>query len=101
MPTSKSPRTRADGCGFAIGTIVFTCAMLVLNGILVTAVYQWLYRNGAPTTPQHVKTVQLLLFVCPVVLLFVEWTLLDFGLRRIVFSRKEKERVKERGTPRK
>lgn len=90
MSKAPPPRTRRDGCGFAIATSVFTCLLLILNGILVTAIYQWSFPDGPPQSLQKVKVVQLFLFVGPVLLLFIEWTLFDFGLRRIVFARRNK-----------
>ena len=90
MPQTSPSRTRREGCGFAIGTSVFTCLLLILNGILVTAIYQWLFPGGAPTSMQRIKVVQAFLFVGPVLLLFIEWTLFDFGVRRILLARRAK-----------
>ncbi len=92
MAKPTPPRTRRDGCGFALGTSVFTCLLLILNGILVTAIYQWSYPDGPPTSLQKVKFVQVFLFVGPVLLLFLEWTLFDFGIRRILMARRAKEK---------
>lgn len=84
------PRTRRDGCGFALGTSVFTCVLLILNGVLVTAIYQWAFPTGAPHSLQRLKFAQVVMFVGPVLLLFLEWTLFDFGIRRILLARRGK-----------
>lgn len=95
MAKTPAPRTGRDGCGFALGTSLFTCLLLVLNGVFVTAVYQWAFPEGVPNSIQRIKFVQVFLFIGPVILLFVEWTLLDFGLRRILFARREKKDSRE------
>lgn len=85
-----APRTRRDGCGFTIGTCVFTCLLLVLNGLIVTALYQWAFPNGPTAMMQRLKAAQVIMFVGPVLLLFLQWTLLDFGIRRMLFARRKK-----------
>jgi hypothetical protein len=91
MTKPSVPRTGRDGCGFALGTIVFTCLLLVLNGILIQAIYHGLYPGGPPSSLQKLKAVQLFLFIGPVLLLFVEWTLFDFGVRRMLLARRDKQ----------
>jgi hypothetical protein len=87
-PSSNPDRVRGDGCGFLIATCVFTCLMLIVNGVVVTTLFQWSFPDGPPQSLQKIKLVQIVLFVGPVLLLFVEWTLLDFVLRRMVFGRR-------------
>lgn len=95
MAKPPPPRTRRDGCGFAFGTSIFTCVLLILNGVLVTAIYHWAFPGGAPTSLQRIKFVQLFMFVGPVLLLFVEWTLFDFGVRRILLARRTQRAEKK------
>src|SRR5690606_34787240 len=68
-PPGPAPRTRRDGCGFTIGTCVFTCLLLVLNGLIVTAVYQWAFPTGPTSLMQRLKAAQVFMFVGPVLLL--------------------------------
>lgn len=92
MSKPAPPRTGRDGCGFALMTSVFTCVLLILNGILVTGIYQAIFPDGPPSSLQRVKFAQVFLFIGPVLLLFFEWTLFDFGVRRILLARRAKQR---------
>jgi hypothetical protein len=83
---SKTP-ARGDGCGFYIATIIFTSLMLILNGVVAMAVYKGVYPEP-PGSVQQIKVIQMFLFVGPVLLLFVEWTLFDFVLKRIWLRRR-------------
>ncbi len=88
MTSSLPSRTRRDGCGFTIATAVFTCLFLVINGIALTASYGVLAEYG-PGLLQRDKVKQLILFVGPVLLVFVEWTIVDW-LGRWLFHTKTK-----------
>ena len=77
MSSTTPNRTRRDGCGFTIATSVFTCLFLVINGIALTASYGMLAEFG-PGIMQRDKVKQLILFVVPVLLLFIEWTVIDW-----------------------
>jgi hypothetical protein len=79
---------RADGCGFYLATIVFTCLLLILNGLLATTIYR-VFVTDSPSV-QQLKAIQMFLFVGPVLMLFIEWTLFDFWLKRIWIRRRKK-----------
>lgn len=72
----REPESRSDGCGFLLLTCVFTCFFLVLNSVLVSSTYPLLENNGPPLFSQD-KVTQVVLFVGPVLLLFLEWWIVD------------------------
>lgn len=79
----ETPRTaRRDGCGFLLATIVFTCLFLVINGLVLTASYGFIAEVG-PAFLQRDKVKQLVLFLGPVAMIFVQWTLIDWLALRL------------------
>ena len=82
QPAKTRSQASRDGCGFLIGTSVFTCLFLVINGVVLTGVYQILYPGGPPESTHEARFVQMLLFIGPVLLLFVQWTLIDLVSER-------------------
>lgn len=85
MPPQTTQPARGDGCGFLLGTIVFSCLLLILNGVIITGLYQfylWWSPDGPSGTLQRIKAPQIFVFVGPVLLLFAEWTLIDMWGRR-------------------
>jgi hypothetical protein len=82
QPAKTRLHARRDGCGFLIGTSVFTCLFLVINGVVLTGVYQIFYPGGPPDSSHEARFVQILLFIGPVLLLFVQWTLIDLLTER-------------------
>jgi hypothetical protein len=86
---SKTP-ARADGCGFYIATIVFTCLLLLLNGVVATTIYQVFSDPKNAPSVQQLKVIQMFLFIGPVLMLFIEWTLFDFWLKRVWLRRRKK-----------
>ena len=87
-PAKARSHARRDGCGFLIGTSVFTCLFLIINGVVLTTLYQWLYPGGPPDSTQEAKVVQILLFIGPVLLLFVEWSVIDLLVQRWLVKKK-------------
>lgn len=85
----RSPSKRRDGCGFLILTCLFSCLFLVLNSVMVVRMYPLLATLG-PAILRHRGVEQMMMFVGPVLLIFVEWWLVDtivdvlgyFGFRR-------------------
>lgn len=73
--TRRSGR-RADGCGFIVVTCLVTCLLMIVNGGLVAASYGWLSSVG-PSLLRHPRFAQACLFVLPVLLLFVQWWVID------------------------
>ena len=67
---------RRDGCGFLILTAVFTGIFLVINGGLFSGLYG-LWRVIGPEIFSQPKVAQFCMFIGPVVLLVLEWWLVD------------------------
>ena len=72
----RNPKTRRDGCGFVVLTCFFSCFFLVLNSVLLREFYLQLAQAG-PTMLQHPRVIQAVMFIGPVVLMFMEWWLVD------------------------
>ena len=85
----RSAPNRRDGCGFLVLTCLFSCLFLVLNSILVVRTYPVLATLG-PAILRNRGVEQMIMFAGPVLLIFVEWWLVDtivdglghLGLRR-------------------
>ncbi|HEX5104199.1 MAG TPA: hypothetical protein VFV87_10335 [Pirellulaceae bacterium] len=69
------PRTRL-GCGFLLLATVITCVMLTINGLIVTNAYYTIVVSTPPGTI-HPRVGQAIVFLGPVLLLFVEWWAFD------------------------
>jgi len=67
---------RRDGCGFVLLTFFFSCLLLVLNSALISRFVPPLMEAG-PAFLARPGLVQAVLFIGPVVLVFVEWWLVD------------------------
>jgi hypothetical protein len=78
-----------DGCGFIIFTCLVSCLLMIVNGGLVAAVYQWVAEWG-PGLLRQSRVAQATLFVVPVLLLFVQWWLLDHLLDFVRPQRRER-----------
>ena len=72
----RSALAATDGCGFIAFTCLVSCLLMIINGGLVAAGYQWL-AEGGPRFLQQTRVAQATLFVAPVLLLFLQWWLLD------------------------
>ncbi len=64
------------GCGFLLGTCFVTCALLIVNGIVVSHAYNW-FAPPEPSFFARPRVAQAILYAGPVALLFIEWWLLD------------------------
>lgn len=72
----------AQGCLFATGATVLTCIMLFVNGGLVAALCNAaLASNVAIMRTSGVH--QFCLFVGPVVLVVLEWMMIDYVVNRL------------------
>lgn len=80
MSKRKKSSGVMGGCGFALATTLFGCVLLVLNGGVVAAVYFALAANG-PEIMRHPGLSQLVLYLGPIILLYLEWSLTDFAGR--------------------
>jgi hypothetical protein len=75
-----------DGCGFLIATCLITCCFLVINALLVAALYTTL-SPVAPEMFRRARIAQVILFAGPVLLVFVEWWLFDLVMDWLAPSR--------------
>jgi len=66
---------------------VFTCFFLVLNSALVAKAYPALAQLG-PDLLSHPRVKQIMMFVGPVALVFVEWWLVDLVVDVLTPKRK-------------
>ena len=64
-------RRGSEGCGYMVFVCLFACLLLVINAIVVRAFYGWFLPAADPRFGRAV------LFVGPMLLLVVEWTLID------------------------
>lgn len=82
-PTPRREATEVGlGCLFIIASTLLTCVLLFINGGLVQAAYAML----APTGPiwMHKPSVsQFVMFLGPVLLVVIEWVMIDFLIGRL------------------
>ncbi len=71
------------GCAIGIGSALFTCFLLYLNGSLVLAVISALQVSG-DTWFEDERVAQCALFLLPVVLVVIEWMMIDYVRTRFV-----------------
>lgn len=71
------------GCAIGIGSALFTCFLLYLNGSLVLAVISALNRAGENWLADE-KIAQCVLFLVPVILVVIEWMMIDYVRTRFV-----------------
>jgi hypothetical protein len=63
-------------------TCVFSCLFLVMNSILVSSLFVWVFqfKMGFLTNP---RIQQLIVFCLPVLMVFAEWWVIDMLVRRL------------------
>lgn len=66
----------AGGCVVATSSAVVSCVLLVINGAFVMALLSVVAGSGQAWISNE-KLSQFLLFSCPVLLLFIQWWLID------------------------
>ena len=71
------------GCAIGIGSALMTCFLLYLNGSLVLAVISAL-SAGENDLLQDKRIAQCLLFLVPVILVVIEWMMIDSVRTRFV-----------------
>jgi hypothetical protein len=81
----ENPQTSTTGTGAgcflaAISTLV-TCLLLFVNGGLIAAICSALIRSGS-TTLANAGVNQFVLFCGPVVLVVIEWIMIDYVVSR-------------------
>ena len=70
-----APRTRL-GCGYLLFTVVISCVLLTINGLIVTNAY-YTIAVSMPPGSIHPRLGQTIVFLGPVFLLFIEWWVFD------------------------
>lgn len=75
-------KTVTAGCLFALGSALLTSMMLFINGSLVMAIITAMQRSGMAwiDSPQ---LSQFLLFTVPVMLVIVQWLMIDYVRTRV------------------
>ena len=80
---SDEARVVTAGCAIGIASALFTCLLLYVNGSLVLAVISALNRAGANWLDDSRKQ-QCFLFLAPVLMVVVEWMMIDYVRTRFV-----------------
>jgi hypothetical protein len=75
QPATVKVRTRL-GCGYLLLTILISCVLLTINGLIVTNAYYTLAVT-MPAGSIHPRVGQAIVFLGPVLLLVVEWWIFD------------------------
>ena len=65
-----------DGFLFQVKTVLLMCLLLVLNVAFVASLFRTVAREG-PEWLRHPKVEQMILLIGPLVLLVIQWWLLD------------------------
>ena len=65
------------GCAIGIGSALFTCFLLYLNGSLVLAVISAL-SQADENWQKNEQVVQCVLFIVPIILVVIEWMMIDY-----------------------
>jgi len=77
-PLSAQPKHRL-GCGFLLVSVLLTCILLAINGLIVMNVFI-ASSPGLPEWAREPRVSQAVVFLGPVLLLFVEWWVCDVAL---------------------
>lgn len=78
---------RADGCGYLVLTCIVTCLLLVLNSMVVSDFYPRLAAAG-PGFLREPRVAQMFMYLGPIVLIFLEWWLVDLAVEAVTPIRK-------------
>ena len=80
MPSRTSPPAKTRlGCGFLVVSAILTCILLGINALIVTNAYD-ASRQALPETLRHKGAEQAILFLGPVLFLFIEWWICDVAI---------------------
>ena len=80
MPTTQRPWR--DGFRFVLVTCAVTCFLLALNGILVASLY-FHFNTPDASWNRYPKLAQAIVFFTPLVLVAIQWWLIDIIARTI------------------
>jgi len=92
----RSRGPHRDGCGFVVLTFLFSCFFLILNSALISKLVP--APETAPGLLARPSVNQAVLFVGPVILIFVEWWLVDLVVGLVTPRRAEERLPEERET---
>jgi hypothetical protein len=94
--TTRKPQNRL-GCGFLLVSAMLTCILLGINGLIVmnvvTAVMPLLSE-----AMQRPRIAQAVVFLGPVLLLFIEWWICDVALDWLQPQRRRTDPTRKRGS---
>ena len=76
MPSKLKQPGQRDGFWFQLKTILWMCVLLILNVALVASLFRTVADDG-PEWLRYAKVEQIVLLLGPLVLLVIEWWLLD------------------------
>jgi len=88
--------TPRDGCGFVLLTFLFSCLFLILNSALISKLMPPL--ESAPGLLGRAGVNQAVLFVGPVILIFLEWWLVDLVVALLTPRQQPESRDADRET---
>ncbi|TWU60390.1 hypothetical protein Poly51_06650 [Rubripirellula tenax] len=80
--TADERSTVSAGCILAIGSALVTSFMLFINGSLVMALISVVSQAG-PEWASNAQLSQFLLFTLPVILVIIEWMMIDYVRTRL------------------
>lgn len=76
MGVKRGKRRRGgEGCLYLLSVCVTACTLLVINAVVVRALYGFLPAD--PEIFAHPRLGRAVMFVAPIMLLVVEWMLID------------------------
>jgi hypothetical protein len=75
LSATTTPRTRL-GCGYLLFVVLISCVLLTINGLIVTNAY-YTVAVSMPPGSVHPRLGQTIVFLGPVLLLFIEWWIYD------------------------
>lgn len=94
MPSRSDSLSRL-GCGYVLATVLITCVLLVLNGLIVSNVYQTA-AGGLPEIFRDRRWAQAIVFLGPVFLLVIQWWAYDVAVDWL-WPRRQKAKQAESG----
>ncbi len=71
-----------SGCLYVLGVTLVACTLLFINGGMVLALFRSL-SDSLPSFFSNQRMVQFVLFVAPVLLLVLQWMVVDVVMRVI------------------
>jgi hypothetical protein len=79
MSPTRSTSTARLGCGFILLTVLVSCALLVINGMIVGNVLTSVF-DSLPAVLRQQRWMQTINFLGPVLILVVQWWAYDVAV---------------------